>query len=170
MEKIVFGSRTIQGNPQADWGRDATREKVITAVPLRTWVVLYTNRDRARANDYIGTMLKVCPQMGIDAQPPTRFELRDDRTETFIRALREHINPRVSRIVTLPLVYTHTFTCVCESTHKTAVFASSTDAHCILAACSTCTLGHRFFSSECRVNHTMLEVHVFQHAEKEDRQ
>ena len=98
MEKIVFGNKTVPGNPQADWGRDATRERVITAVPLRCWVVLYTKRDQARANDYIGTMLKVCPQMGIDAQPPTRFELRDDRTETFIRALRENINPRVSNI------------------------------------------------------------------------
>ena len=99
MEKIVFGNKTVNGNPQADWGRDATREHVITAVPLRCWVVLYTKRDQARANDYIGTMLKVCPQMGIDAQPPTRFELRDDRTETFIRALRENINPRVSMMV-----------------------------------------------------------------------
>ena len=99
MEKIVFGSRTINGNPQADWGRDATRENVITAVPLRCWVVLYTKRDQTRANDYIGNMLKCCPQMGIDAQPPTRFELRDDRTETFIRALRENINPRVNLLM-----------------------------------------------------------------------
>ena len=92
----MFGNKTIPGNPQADWGRDATREQVITAVPLRNWVVLYTKRDQQRAQDYIGHMLKVCPQMGIDAQAPTRFELRDDRTETFVRALRENINPRVS--------------------------------------------------------------------------
>lgn len=99
MEKIVFGNKTIPGNPQADWGRDATREQVITAVPLRNWVVLYTKRDQQRAQDYIGHMLKVCPQMGIDAQAPTRFELRDDRTETFVRALRENINPRIQVVV-----------------------------------------------------------------------
>ena len=31
-EKIVLGSKTIVSNEQADWGREATREKVISAV------------------------------------------------------------------------------------------------------------------------------------------
>ena len=109
-EKIVFGNKTINGSPQADWGREATRENVISAVALRSWVVFYTKRDQTRANDYIGNMMKVCPQMGIDAQAPTRFELRDDRTETFIRALRENINPRVSMAPGLLNVFMHNST------------------------------------------------------------
>lgn len=42
--------------------------------------------------------------MGIECNAPIRFELRDDRVETYIRALREHINPNVSSepVVTKP--------------------------------------------------------------------
>lgn len=95
-EEIVFGSGKIPAGPNADWGRATGQEQVITAVPLKTWVVLYTRRDQGKAQDYIRWMEKLCPQMGIDCRPPTRFELKDDRVETYIRALREHINPSVS--------------------------------------------------------------------------
>lgn len=95
-EEIVFrDNRKVPAGPNADWGAAFRNENVITAVPLRTWVVLYTRRDSQRANDFISLMLKLCPGMGIECQAPTRFELKDDRVETYIRALREHINPRV---------------------------------------------------------------------------
>lgn len=100
-EDIVFGSRTVQAGENADWGGATSRERVITAVPLRNWVVLYTKRDQSKANDYITWMMKLCPQMGIDCSPPTRFELRDDRVETYVRALREHINPKIQLVVAI---------------------------------------------------------------------
>lgn len=100
-EEIVFGSGKVGVGPQFDWGQACSREKVITAVPLRTWVVLYTKRDLYKVTRYIEMMLKTCPQMGIECSPPTRFELRDDRVETYIRALREHINPKLQLVVTV---------------------------------------------------------------------
>lgn len=65
LEKIILGSTTFQSSPQADWGQQAVKEQVITAVPLQTWVVLYVNRDRSKANDFITMMKKVTPSMGI---------------------------------------------------------------------------------------------------------
>ncbi|KAL3877253.1 hypothetical protein ACJMK2_034986 [Sinanodonta woodiana] len=98
-EKIVFRESSITASPEADWGRDATRQAVITAVHLRNWVVLYTKRDQSKTDDFISQMVKVCPQMGIDAKHPQRFELRDDRTETFVRGLRDCIKPQVQIVV-----------------------------------------------------------------------
>ena len=111
-EEIMFGSSRCRAGPQADWSRDATREKVITAVPLRQWVVVYTKRDSSKAHDFVSMMQKVCPQMGIDVTAPTRFELRDDRVETYIRALRENINPNVgigNMFIVLPNLYISDF-------------------------------------------------------------
>ena len=85
----------------ADWGRQATSSKVITAVDFRNWVILYVKRDHPRAQSFIETMMKCCPQMGIMCDNPSRCELQDDRTETFIRALREQINPTVPILVFL---------------------------------------------------------------------
>ena len=65
LEKIILGSTSFQSSPQADWGQQAVKEQVITAVPLQNWVVLYVNRDRSKANDFITMMKKVTPSMGI---------------------------------------------------------------------------------------------------------
>ncbi|XP_069123522.1 piwi-like protein 1 isoform X1 [Argopecten irradians] len=99
IEKVIYGNYTGSAGPNADWGRDATRQHVITAVPLKNWVVLYTKRDGTKASNYIKQMLQCCPQMGIECQPPVRFELHDDRTETVIRTLRENINPSIQMVV-----------------------------------------------------------------------
>ena len=88
-------NRKVASGPNADWSNAFRNENVITAVPLKNWVVLYTRRDQSRANDFVSIMLKVCPSIGIECQAPVRFELNDDRVETYIRALREHINPKV---------------------------------------------------------------------------
>lgn len=98
-EEVIFSTGKVSAGPNADWGQATGRQQVITAVPLRTWVVLYTRRDQSKANDFITWMLKLCPQMGIDCSPPIRFELRDDRVETYIRALREQINPKIQLVV-----------------------------------------------------------------------
>ncbi|XP_041362450.1 piwi-like protein 1 [Gigantopelta aegis] len=101
MEKIKVGGKEFMAGSEADYGREVTRSKVILPVALRNWIVFNTPRDKSKANDYIQMMLKTCPQMGIDCQSPQICELRDDRTETFIRALREKINPQVQIVVVI---------------------------------------------------------------------
>ncbi|XP_060067150.1 piwi-like protein 1 [Ylistrum balloti] len=98
-ENIIYRNYKSLAGPNADWGRDVTKQHVITAVPLKNWVVLYTKRDGTKASNYIKQMLQCCPQMGIECHPPVRFELHDDRTETVIRTLRENINPSIQMVV-----------------------------------------------------------------------
>ena len=59
-------SASFQSSPQADWGQQAVKEQVITPVPLRNWLVLYVNRDKSKALDFVTMMSKVTPAMGID--------------------------------------------------------------------------------------------------------
>ncbi|KAM7451808.1 Piwi-like protein 2 [Porites harrisoni] len=99
LEKIILGSTSFQSSPQADWGQQAVKEQVITAVPLQNWVVLYVNRDRSKANDFITMMKKVTPSMGIHVQDPRSIELANDRTETYLRSIREHLTPHVQMVV-----------------------------------------------------------------------
>jgi hypothetical protein len=81
--------------PQADWSRDATRSKVLTAVDLRNWVVFFVKRDMSKATEFINTMQTVCKQMGIQCNKPKFCELGDDRVDTLSRYLRDNINPSV---------------------------------------------------------------------------
>ena len=66
LEKIILGSTSFQSSPQADWGQQAVKEQVITPVHLRNWLVLYVNRDKSKALDFVTMMSKVTPAMGID--------------------------------------------------------------------------------------------------------
>lgn len=66
LEKIILGSTSFQSSPQADWGQQAVKEQVITPVPLRNWLVLYVNRDKSKALDFVTMMNKVTPAMGIE--------------------------------------------------------------------------------------------------------
>lgn len=99
-EDIIFGgNRKVPGSQQAEWSGALSRNLVISAIDLMSWVLLRTARDLRYGNDFIDTMQKVGPQMGIQIAQPSVVELRDDRTESYVRALRESIRPNVQIVV-----------------------------------------------------------------------
>ena len=57
----------------ADWSRDMRGKNVISAIPLRTWLVLCTTRDEAIAQDFVQTLVKVNPPMGIQLERPEMY-------------------------------------------------------------------------------------------------
>ena len=86
---------TILANREADWGREMCRDKVIVPVDLRNWLLVFCKRDASRAGDFLNMMERCCPQMGVRIQAPTRFELQDDKTQTYLSNIRSAINPEV---------------------------------------------------------------------------
>nr|ANZ54961.1 piwi 2 [Fimbriaphyllia ancora] len=99
LEKIILGSSQFQSSPQADWGQQAVKEQVITPVPLRKWLVFFVNRDKSKAIDFINMMKKVTPAMGIQVLDPLPVEMPNDRTETYLRNIRENLTPEIQMVV-----------------------------------------------------------------------
>ncbi len=60
-----------------------------------------TQRDAPKVRGFIQMMEQVCPQMGIRVCKPQMIELQNDRTETYLNALRTNINSNVSRCVNM---------------------------------------------------------------------
>ena len=54
----------------ADWGREMRGMTLLTVVDLREWAVLFTDRDAPKAQDFVQTMSKVGPGMGINVSDP----------------------------------------------------------------------------------------------------
>nr|CAD7401850.1 unnamed protein product [Timema poppensis] len=99
-EAIMFGKNgKFPGSSQADWGSQCTRNQVLVAVNLNNWVVVYVPKDQRVSNDFVSTMKRVGPQMGIMVSDANMVPLRDDRVETFLRALRESITPSTQIVV-----------------------------------------------------------------------
>lgn len=62
-------------------------------------MVVFAKKDQSKALEFISMMRQVTPAMGIGVKDPHMIELRDDRTETYLRSIRENLHPRVQMVV-----------------------------------------------------------------------
>ncbi|CAH0589121.1 unnamed protein product [Chrysodeixis includens] len=101
-ESIYFGNNVkIPGKPNADWNGDITRNHVMQAVDIMKWVVLYTDRDRQAAKDFVDTVKRSCRPMGINVSDPEQIRLPNDRTDSYVTALKKLITPHLQIIVVI---------------------------------------------------------------------
>uniref|UniRef100_UPI002DDDBD8F Piwi n=1 Tax=Ephydatia fluviatilis TaxID=31330 RepID=UPI002DDDBD8F len=98
-EKILFKHSSIVANMEADWSRECLKEHVISAVSLLDWAVLFVRKDQGKATDFVNMLSKVCPPIGMEVHEPKMVEVVNDRTESYLRALRELIAPRLQMVV-----------------------------------------------------------------------
>lgn len=54
----------------ADWSREMRGKKVISAVNLRDYLIVCTNRDASIAEEFMLTLQKIGPPMGISIGEP----------------------------------------------------------------------------------------------------
>ena len=103
-ETIIFGKNMqVSAGDQADFGRAATSNEVIEGIDLQTWLFVYTERDSKQANGFVDLMLKISRPLGVSVAPPTMQVLKDDRTDTYVQALRKQLegNPKIQMVVIL---------------------------------------------------------------------
>jgi len=60
------------------------------------WIVVYTDRDRKNASEFVDVMAQVCRPMGIQLGTPKMVKLDRDRVDAYVACLREHNNKNVS--------------------------------------------------------------------------
>lgn len=65
---------------------------------LNNWALVFTQRDAQRALTYLNNYKKIGPQLGINVAQPRDIGLPDDRTETYIKAIRDAVHKDVSAI------------------------------------------------------------------------
>lgn len=101
LEKILFKNNSIIASTEADWGRELSKNSVITPVDLQHWLVICTRRDQQQAADFINCMKEVCPKMGIKIGQPIICAIQDDRTQTYLANIRDAINPQLQMVVAI---------------------------------------------------------------------
>lgn len=72
---------------------------VIFQVDLHSWIVIHTNKDTICATEFAQKFIDFAAKMGMLVQKPILLGLRDDRTETYLRALRENIHDKLQLVV-----------------------------------------------------------------------
>lgn len=100
-ESIYFKNRRIEASKECDWGRDLSQNGVIVPVDLENWLVVFCKRDSKRTNEFIETMKKISGGIGIKIFDPCRVGTPDDRTETYLNAIKDHVNPKIQIVVVI---------------------------------------------------------------------
>ena len=85
----------------ADWGRDATNNHMITAVDLEHWAIIFVSKNRNNAQDFTSSMMQIGPQLGMRVAQPIIHQIDNDRTDAYITALKKLINPELQMVVTI---------------------------------------------------------------------
>ncbi|XP_063051233.1 piwi-like protein 2 [Engraulis encrasicolus] len=100
-ETICLQRSSIQPAHDASWSRDVTREACISGVPLTCWAIFYPRRAADHVEELVNTFAKVASPMGLRLSKPTRVELRDDRTESYIKNIQSQLtsDPNVQMVI-----------------------------------------------------------------------
>lgn len=64
-------------------------------IPLTIWAVFYPRRCAEQAELLVETFMKVAGPMGVRLEKPFFVELRDDRTDCYIRSIHCQLNNEV---------------------------------------------------------------------------
>lgn len=90
-ETICMHSASFATSSSVDWSREVVRDPSISTVPLNCWAIFYPRRATDQAEELVSTFSRVAGPMGIRIERPIRIELRDDRTETFVKSIHSQL-------------------------------------------------------------------------------
>lgn len=89
-QTLYFGGgyREVVG-PKGDWGRAATTKKVLVAKPIQNWAFVFPANFEQDAKKFCMILQDQAPRLGIQVARPTVVPLQSDRTEIYLKALKE---------------------------------------------------------------------------------
>uniref|UniRef100_A0A3Q3AD10 Piwi-like protein 2 n=1 Tax=Kryptolebias marmoratus TaxID=37003 RepID=A0A3Q3AD10_KRYMA len=90
-ETICLQTSSFTAGADVSWSREIVRDLSISSVPLNIWAIVYPRRCADQAEDLVSTFNKVAGPIGIRLERPVRVELRDDRTETYVKSIHNQL-------------------------------------------------------------------------------
>lgn len=101
-EKILVGKNYVFNcNKEADFFRDVSRSTVLKAVTINNWIMVFTQRDNLKAQNFVEKFIEVSSKVGMKVRPPKLIAIRDDRSDTFKQAIASSINEQMQLVVCL---------------------------------------------------------------------
>ncbi|GAA6220778.1 piwi-like protein 2 isoform X1 [Lates japonicus] len=101
LETICLQSSSFATGADVSWSREVVRDASISSIPLNIWAVFYPRRCTEQAEELVSTFKKVAGPIGVRLERPIRVELRDDRTDTYVKSIHSQLTsePNMQLIV-----------------------------------------------------------------------
>jgi len=100
--EIILGagsSKATYSHDNADWGNAFRNWKQWSVVSCSKWAVIYAQKDGAITQEFVNSMKKVSPSLGMVMGNPKMFELPDNRPATYIQHLDKVIDLKPSIVM-----------------------------------------------------------------------
>uniref|UniRef100_A0AAQ5YKS6 Piwi-like protein 2 n=1 Tax=Amphiprion ocellaris TaxID=80972 RepID=A0AAQ5YKS6_AMPOC len=94
LETICLQSSSFATGADLSWSREVVRDASISSIPLNIWAIFYPRRCAEQAEELISTFNKVAGPIGLRLGRPIHVELRDDRTETYVRSIHSELTSK----------------------------------------------------------------------------
>ncbi|XP_035515119.1 piwi-like protein 2 [Morone saxatilis] len=91
VETICLQSSSFATSADVSWSREIVRDASISCIPLNIWAIFYPRRCAEQAEELVSTFKKVAGPIGVRLERPIRVELRDDRTETYVKSIHSQL-------------------------------------------------------------------------------
>ncbi|KAL8173947.1 UNVERIFIED_CONTAM: hypothetical protein K2H54_035115 [Gekko kuhli] len=92
LERINLKNNSFVTSEELNWTKECTRESCISAIPIHFWVLFYPKRAVDQARDLVSMLQKISGPLGIQLTPPAWRELKDDRIESYAKAIKSVLN------------------------------------------------------------------------------
>ncbi|RZC38710.1 argonaute-3, partial [Asbolus verrucosus] len=97
-EAIYFGGPQAEERKYTggtDWNKAVIDNRITGPVDIITWQLFYTQRDQRYAVNFAQTITRLAKGMGCVIRDPQHIVLNDDRTETYMAAVRDNTTTNV---------------------------------------------------------------------------
>ncbi|KAM9858163.1 piwi-like protein 2 [Aulostomus maculatus] len=91
LETICLQSSSFATNSDVSWSREVVRDASISSIPLNIWAIFYPRRCVEQADELVSTFNKVAGPIGVRLARPIRVELRDDHTQSYVKAIHSQL-------------------------------------------------------------------------------
>jgi len=147
LEKLALGKKVqVKVTDKADWTREITSNSCLSSQPLKKWVVVYVQKNADVVKNFVQLMLKLAPKMGFPVTQPAMAELANDRTETYVKTIRDSIDPMVQLI------------CAIMPTPRDDRYAAVKKLCCVERPVASQVINFRTISNEKKVSSVVQKV------------
>ncbi|XP_042344076.1 piwi-like protein 2 [Plectropomus leopardus] len=91
VETICLQSSSFTTSADVSWSREVCRDPSISSIPMKIWAIFFPRRCAEQAEELVSTFNKVAVPIGMRLERPIRVELRDDRTETYVKSIHSQL-------------------------------------------------------------------------------
>jgi hypothetical protein len=101
-EQLHFGKgykEVVQ--PNADWGRTSMSKSVLTAINFENWVIVFPEKLKTVAETFYKELQQQGPRLGINIAIPDGKKIPNDRTESYLKAIKDSVGPDTQFVVTI---------------------------------------------------------------------